>query len=173
MSEAECGCRKNVKKESEVNILSSIPEKIVTGVIDNVVGFMRKKYGENLVNTNLIYWNYIESSYEVYGKVKTLINPYIPRIFEGKNGIYVPSKIVYNSQLRSSDRFDKKPKLKTIKNCEDLFRFEDCLHQCILILGSGGTGKSMLMRHLFLNAINTGFAIPILVNLSLQIKSQG
>ena len=108
MSEAECGCRKNVKKESEVNILSSIPEKIVTGVIDNVVGFMRKKYGENLVNTNLIYWNYIESSYEVYGKVKTLINPYIPRIFEGKNGIYVPSKIVYNSQLRSSDRFDKK-----------------------------------------------------------------
>ena len=47
MSEAECGCRKNVKKESEVNILSSIPEKIVTGVIDNVVGFMRKKYGEN------------------------------------------------------------------------------------------------------------------------------
>lgn len=165
MSEAECGCRKNVKKESEVNILSSIPEKIVTGVIDNVVGFMRKKYGENLVNTNLIYWNYIESSYEVYGKVKTLINPYIPRIFEGKNGIYVPSKIVYNSQLRSSDRFDKKPKLKTIKNCEDLFRFEDCHHQCILILGSGGTGKSMLMRHLFLNAINTGFAIPILVNL--------
>ena len=50
MSEAECGCRKNVKKESEVNILSSIPEKIVTGVIDNVVGFMRK----NMVKTLLI-----------------------------------------------------------------------------------------------------------------------
>lgn len=34
-----------------------------------------------------------------------------------------------------------------------------------MVLGSGGTGKSMLVRHLFLNAIDTGYAIPILVNL--------
>lgn len=141
-----------------------IPEKILTNVVDNIVKFVKRKYGEGLVNTNIVYRNYLEVSYNVYSKIKTLVNPYTPRIFEGGNGIYVPSKVIYDDISTISGKSEKK-QIKTINKCIDLFEFESRKYQCVLILGSGGTGKSMLMRHLFLNSIDTGYAIPILVNL--------
>lgn len=142
-----------------------IPEKIVTNVVDNIVKFLKKKYGEGLVNTNIIYHDYLITSYDVYSKVKTLINPYTPRIFEGDGGIYVPSKIMFDQVITANNEPEKKRQIKTIGKCRDLFEFEDKEYQCVLILGSGGTGKSMLIRHLFLDAIDSGYAIPILVNL--------
>lgn len=154
----------NSNETSQENSLE-IPEKIVTNVVDSIIKVLKKKYGEGLVNTNIVYRNYLASSYDVYSKVKTLVNPYAPRVFEGSNGIYVPSKIIYNDFSKANDNTERTPRYKTINECTDLFRLQDGEHQCILILGSGGTGKSMLMRHLFLNSIDTGYAIPILVNL--------
>lgn len=74
-----------------------IPEQLVTDLVDNLVKFLKKKYGEGLVNTDIIYRDYLNTSYGIYSKVKTLVNPYTPRRFEGKKGIYVPTKIIYST----------------------------------------------------------------------------
>ena len=154
-----------INNETSPQTSFDIPEKLVTNVIDSIVKFVKRKFGEGLINTNIVYHNYLQVSYDVYSKVKTLVNPYTPRIFEGSSGIYVPSKVVYEDIIKISGKLERKQISKTIHKCTDLFEFENKKHQCILILGSGGTGKSMLMRHLFLNSIDTGYAIPILVNL--------
>lgn len=161
----------NNETDHSTSYTLELPDKIVTDLIDSMIKFLKKKYNKELVNTNIVYRKYLEYSYKLYNKVKTLVNPYMPRIFEGKDGIYVPSKITY-ALAEKDDDYGSARKDRTINKCEDLFLLETNEQQCVLILGSGGTGKTMLMRHLFLNAIESGYAIPILVNLR-KYKGKG
>ena len=92
---------------------------------------------------------YLKNSELRYNKIKTLADIAEPRVLEGRNGIYVDVYVKYK---------DKKIYTDTV---EELMKISNN----IIILGSGGTGKSMLMRHLFVSTQRRGNYIPILVEL--------
>ena len=72
-----------------------------------------------------------------------------PRLLEGRDGIYVDVFVKYKNKKISTTIVDN---LMKISNN-------------IIIIGSGGTGKSMIMRHLFLNTYHRGEYIPVLIEL--------
>lgn len=114
-----------------------------------ILNFIKEKYGQASVATGSAFKLYLKNSDLRYNKVKTLADLSEPRALEGKNGIYVDVFVDYKG---------KKVPTSTIN---DLMRVSNN----IVVIGSGGSGKSMIMRHLFLNTHHRGEYIPILVEL--------
>lgn len=95
----------------------------------------------------VVFKDYLEYSYEKYSTVKTLLyknegkflyNFYEPQFLESGNGEVVDT-------TNSSLIFQKNNK--------------------IIVTGTGGVGKSMLMKHIFINQIDTASSIPIFIEL--------
>ena len=95
----------------------------------------------------VVYQNYLKFTYDKYSKVKTLLYKN-----EGKF-IYDFYEHVY---LSSSDL----EKLET-DNTEQIFNKSSN----IILTGTGGIGKSMLVKHIFINQIQQATSIPIFVEL--------
>lgn len=90
--------------------------------------------------------NYFTEQKERYSRIKTILRGNTPIYFYD---IYFP--IGLRKQWKNVET-DKVSNL-----------FEGT--NCITILGSAGSGKSMLVKHLFLNSITEKYAIPVLVEL--------
>lgn len=95
----------------------------------------------------VLFKDYLEYSYEKYSTVKTLLyknegkflyNFYEPQFLESENGEVIDT-------TNSSLIFQKNNK--------------------IIVTGTGGVGKSMLMKHIFINQIDTASSIPIFIEL--------
>ena len=95
----------------------------------------------------IVYQNYLKFTYDKYSKVKTLLYKN-----EGKF-IYDFYEHVY---LSSSDL----EKLET-DNTEQIFNKSSN----IILTGTGGIGKSMLVKHIFINQIQQATSIPIFIEL--------
>ena len=95
----------------------------------------------------VVYQNYLKLTYDKYSKVKTLLYKN-----EGKF-IYDFYEHVY---LSSADL----EKLET-DNTEQLFNKSSN----IILTGTGGIGKSMLVKHIFINQIQQATSIPIFIEL--------
>ena len=95
----------------------------------------------------VVYQNYLKFTYDKYSKVKTLLYKN-----EGKF-IYDFYEHVYlsNSGLE---------KLET-DNTEQIFNKSSN----IILTGTGGIGKSMLVKHIFINQIQQAISIPIFIEL--------
>ena len=126
-------------------IVKSSSEKAVNSVLK----FISDKYGKACVATGSAFNLYLKNSELRYNKVKTLADMTEPRTLEGENGIYVDVYVEYKGKRISTSTVDN---MMQISNN-------------IIVLGSGGTGKSMLMRHLFVNTQHRGSYIPVLVEL--------
>lgn len=117
--------------------------------LNSILKFIGDKYGKASVATGSAFKLYLKNSELRYNKVKTLADMTEPRTLEGKNGIYVDVYVDYKGKRISTSTVDN---MMQISNN-------------IIVLGSGGTGKSMLMRHLFVNTQHRGSYIPVLVEL--------
>lgn len=95
----------------------------------------------------VVYQNYLKFTYDKYSKVKTLLYKN-----EGKF-IYDFYEHVY---LSSADL----EKLET-DNTEQIFNKSSN----IILTGTGGIGKSMLVKHIFINQIQQATSIPIFIEL--------
>lgn len=93
-----------------------------------------------------VFRKYLDTSMEKYGKIKTLLYRDTPVPLYS---IYVP--------------LDLKSAKITINNAgiNDVLKFA----KHVIVTGTGGGGKSTLMRHLFLDAIKHGMQIPVFVEL--------
>lgn len=117
--------------------------------LNAVINFIGKKYGKNCVDTNKAFNLYLSNSEIRYNKVKTLADMTEPRTLEGENGIYVDVYVNYKGNRISASIVENIMKI----------------NNNIIILGSGGTGKTMIMRHLFVNTKRRGNYIPVLIEL--------
>ena len=95
----------------------------------------------------VVYQNYLKFTYDKYSKVKTLLYKN-----EGKF-IYDFYEHVYLSSVDLE-------KLET-DNTEQLFNKSSN----IILTGTGGIGKSMLVKHIFINQIQQATSIPIFIEL--------
>ena len=89
---------------------------------------------------------YLEKKFDQYSELKTLL--------KGNTPVYIYS-IYYPLKLRNDDEI-----IET-NDIANIFRKSNA----ITIIGDAGSGKSTLIKHLFLNTIKTGYAIPVLVEL--------
>jgi hypothetical protein len=91
--------------------------------------------------------DYVNSMTEKFGSTKTFL-------FRNEKvsfyDVYFPISLEIN---------DKRLKANTI---EDLFEGKN---NCVTIIGNAGSGKSMLLKHLFLSAVKTLYKVPIVVEL--------
>ncbi len=135
--------------EATQNGANCLSEKIGEKGLDIIINKIKSKYGQACVDTGKAFELYLENSEKRYNKVKTLADLSEPRKLEGRNGIYVNEFIEYKDDIISADTVENLMKIS----------------QNIVIIGSGGTGKSMLIRHLFLNVHRRGLYVPVLVEL--------
>lgn len=142
--------------KEQISYIGSIQEsmdKIAAGASENalnfVIDFIKDKYGKASISTGNAFKLYLKNSELRYNKIKTLADLSEPRELEGHKGIYVDVFVKYK---------ERKIPVSTIDSLTQV-------SNNIIIVGSGGSGKSMIMRHLFLNTHHRGELIPILVQL--------
>jgi hypothetical protein len=104
------------------------------------------------------YAEYLENTRDKYGKMKTLLYSDAPRKFED---FYVCNNIqqkIYIKRYTYRTKIISDATASVLKECSNF----------ILITGTGGLGKSMMMRHLLLDAIDDykeGGQIPVFIPL--------
>ena len=136
----EIGTESGVKKVGE-----NAASRALNALIDGV----KNKYGEAQVLLGTAFERYLHNATERYNQVRTLATGTTPRTIIGHGNIYVSVGVKYDEKEVSTSTIDSL--LRIGKN--------------ILIIGTGGVGKSMLMRYLFLNTANRGEYVPVLLEL--------
>lgn len=119
------------------------------GAINTIVDFSKKKFGEAQVSLGTAFTLYLKNARQRYNQIKTIATGTQPRAIIGENPLYVQIGVSYQETEYSTQTIEK---LLPIGN-----------H--LLIEGTGGAGKSMLMRYLFLDTAYRGAYVPILLEL--------
>ena len=117
--------------------------------VSTVVNLVKKKYGETQIDLGAAFNRYLDNAYERYNHVKTLATGIQPREIIGEDSIYVSIGAQYK---------EKEVDTETV---EPLLEISNHL----VIEGTGGIGKSMLLRYLFLKTAMDGDYIPVLLTL--------
>uniref|UniRef100_UPI003F494318 NACHT domain-containing protein n=1 Tax=Bacillus multifaciens TaxID=3068506 RepID=UPI003F494318 len=127
-------------------LISNIIQKNAENICKGIYTKGEKTYKQLITNTGIAFNSYLNSSVNKFKNVKTIINNHRPvSLYE----FYVDVNIKCGDDIINTD---------TIEN---ILRYNNC----ITIFGSGGTGKSTLFKHLFLDTIRSTELIPIFVEL--------
>lgn len=131
-------------------MVEAIIEKFITNNLERINNLAKNAYDEvsSQVDIGLrtAYSNYLSKTRLKYSKSKSFFIRNQPvELYT----YYVPTGI------RCGEKVIEKP---TFENCLDFTKR-------VVISGTGGSGKSVLMKHLFLNCIETNNYIPILIEL--------
>ena len=132
--------------ESEVK---KVAEGFASRALNAIVDGVKNKYGETQVFLGTTFSRYISNATLRYNQVRTLATGTTPRTLVGQGNIYVSVGVKFEEKIIDTSTVEQ---MMQISNN-------------ILILGTGGIGKSMLMRYLFLNTANRGEYIPVLLEL--------
>ncbi len=124
-------------------------ENIISRALDAVIDSTKRKFGEAGVHLGTAFRRYLENASKRYNLIRTLATGPTPRSIIGQDNIYVSIGLQYQGKEYDTSTID--PLLRISRR--------------LLILGTGGAGKSMLMRYLFLNTANRGEYVPILLEL--------
>ncbi len=134
------GAESGVKKIGE-----TVSNRALNFVIDSV----KKGINKRKIEIGTAFDLYLSNAFKRYNHVKTLATGSEPRAVIGKDNIYVKVGLDHDGEEIDTS---------TVRN---LLR----VSSNIIISGTGGIGKSMLMRYLFLQTVNEGEYIPVLVEL--------
>ncbi|MFD3445592.1 NACHT domain-containing protein [Microbacteriaceae bacterium 4G12] len=127
-------------------IISNLIQKNIENIFKGVYKKGEDKYKELIIKTGSAFEQYLNTSVNKFNNVKTIIYSHKP----------VPLYQFYvDINIRCKD---------DIINTEEIGNLLE-YNNCIMIFGSGGTGKSTLFKHLFLNTIHTTNLIPIFLEL--------
>ena len=125
---------------------AKIIEDAAIGLWNKVKGFFQDLDAHEEINMGIAYGKYLQKTSERNRKIKTLIYRHVPKdlySFYECTGVSCNGKIVQTDDVR---------KLINISNR-------------LIITGLGGMGKTILLKHLFLNTIDKTKYIPVLIEL--------
>ena len=126
-----------------------VSESIANSALKTVTDFAKDRYGKAQVLLGTVFTRYLSNATERYNKIRTLATGIQPRKIIGADSLYVHIGVRYK---------EKEINIETVDGLLNISKN-------ILISGTGGAGKSMLMRYLFLNTANRGEYVPILLEL--------
>lgn len=129
-------------------------EKIVLNLINEWInkafssftGIFKKKYNEYKIKTGKAFEEYIKLSIEKYKYTKTILYKYKPVLIED---FYVDLDLELNNKIIDT---------RSVKNLIEI-------SNGIIITGIAGSGKSTLMKYLFLDSIKNEIGIPIFIEI--------
>lgn len=124
-------------------------QKVGERALNAIVDGCMKKYGNAKVLLGSGFKRYLKNATERYNQVHTIATGNIVRSIIGSDNIYVSIGVRYGEKNISTATVE--PMLSVSKN--------------LLVEGTGGIGKSMMMRYLFLNTANRGEYVPVLLEL--------
>lgn len=124
-------------------------EGVANRALDAIIGFTSKKYNEIKIDIGVAFERYLYNASNRYNKVRTLATGSDPRSIIGEDSIYVSIGVNHNESEVST---------ASVNNLLEISKD-------LLILGTGGVGKSMLMRYLFLKSAEEQDYVPILLEL--------
>lgn len=124
-------------------------ENVVNRALNSLIDGVKKKYNEAQVLLGNAFTRYLHNASMRYNQVRTLATGTSPRTIIGDRNVYVSIGVRHGQTTIETDTVE--PMLEISNN--------------ILIIGTGGIGKSMLMRYLFLNTANRGEYVPVLLEL--------
>lgn len=130
-------------------------ERAADRALNAIIDFVKSKYGKAQVQIGLVFDRYLENATQRYNQIRTLATGTTPRNIIGEDSLYVSIGLNYNGTEIDTSTVDS---LLEISNN-------------LLILGTGGVGKSMLTRYLFLDTAEYGGYVPVLIELR-RIGSQ-
>ena len=128
------------------DITIALAKNAISSSWNRVKAFFKDLDAESSVQYGTAYCNYLANTKDKNGKVKTLIYRRIPKDLYS---FYECIGVNYNGETIDTSLI------------ENLLEISGK----IIITGSGGVGKTILLKHLFLNTIDTTDFIPILVEL--------
>ena len=139
---------------SESSFASTIAAKVITDLASkaasNLFTYLKKKHNkiaaEARINLGTAYQEYLTSIYEKYAKMKTLLYRHEPKDLYS----FFEPLLISNGDIEVDTN-----------NVHELMQKGNCL----LITGSGGTGKSVMMKHFLLDCIKRNLFVPILIEL--------
>lgn len=126
--------------------INNLITKNSSTILSKVTAFLTDEAKKVAVDLETPFSKYLLAAYEKYSKIKTLLYKNEPRYLYD---FYVCCNISHNH-----DSFDSSIAYDQL--CGSHFN---------IIVGSGGTGKSMFMRHMFLDSIFRSEKIPLFFEL--------
>ncbi|MFD3197738.1 NACHT domain-containing protein [Bacillus sp. LR_5] len=127
-------------------LIVEVVQKNLETICKRVFDFSKDKVADYQIKTQNAYQEYLNRAAHKYGKVKTLIHKSIPiNLYD----FYVHTDLECEDTIISTEEINA---ILQVSNYS-------------MVLGSGGTGKSTLFKHLFISALYTSDKIPIFVPL--------
>lgn len=137
----------NIKVYPSVSSLQNTAEESATAETDRDAD--NSDDPDYFLDNNLdAFRTYLRNAKEKYMLVKTLLYSNEPKAFYD---FYVCNDI--HTKTRKTGRFSTTTEVKTIKDASIQQLFD--ISRFIILSGTGGLGKSMMMRHLLLDSINS------------------
>lgn len=137
------------------NVITNLATNAATSIVQAVGGKVKDEKKKVELLLGRAYTDYLTSAYNKNSQVKTLLFRRDPKnlySFYEPGGLKWGTKTVDSSKVKNVMKINSK----------------------IIVTGTGGIGKSIMMKHFFLNCIDETTAIPILVDLrSLNNKNPG
>jgi len=138
-----------LKKSVEVGIskgISKQAESYIGKLVEWGISKYKDKTAKDKIDTGEVFEKYLKKTIEKYSSVKTLLYRNAAK--------YIYDFYEHNYLYLGGIKYDA----RNIKNLIDEHRFS-------ILAGLGGTGKSMLMRHFFLDTIENTNLIPVFIEL--------
>lgn len=127
-------------------VTTKIVEDAALGVWNKVKGYFKDLNAHDEINMGLAYEEYLKNTLNKNSKIKTLIYRHVPKDLYS---FYECVGIKYSGTIIST---------KSINNIIDITNK-------VIITGTGGIGKTTLLKHLFLNSEKDTPYIPVLIEL--------
>ncbi len=136
-------------------VVAELLQKNADKIKDKALIFYKDNYKKFLIDFNLAFKDYLKNTYEKYSKVKTLLYKAEP-------------KPLYSFFECCSLKLDQKIiDANDVNNVLDQSKFS-------IIQGTGGIGKSTLLKHFFINELNKKDLIPLFFELkNLEMNEKG
>lgn len=128
------------------NMVTDLAEDSIKSAWEKIKKFFKDLDAKDSIRYQTAYENYLLNTKQKNSKIKTIIYRRAPKDLYS---FYVCIGITYNGQTISTD---------TILNMLEL-------GNKIIVTGTGGMGKSILFKHLFLDCIENTAYIPVLIEL--------
>ena len=133
-------------KEMFEKIVSNLINEWVNKVFSSFTGIFKKRYNDYKIKTGKAFEEYIKLSIEKYKYTKTILYRHEPVLIED---FYVDLDLELNNKIIDT---------RSVKNLIEI-------SNSLIVTGIAGTGKSTLMKYLFLDSIKNEIGIPILIEI--------
>lgn len=127
-------------------ILTEIANKWLTTIIEKSADFFVDQSKKLSIDVDYAFKDYIKKSYDKYSRIKTILYKTEPK--------YIYSFYEYNELMYKNETYEA-VSINTVLN----------ISQFSIITGTGGMGKSTLMKHFLLSGLKGNEQIPLFVEL--------